>query len=181
LISPRSVTRAGSFSSLQQRLGGPGVLSTEDAERLGAVGPVARASGVREDTRTHSSRLSYGGFQIAMQNPATGDVASRTAQRSVELEQSFGLLDELLSQPMTLGRIRRVTDGSTIGIGRVESPRGATICVVERDDQRVRALHLRTGSYANWPVLAHVVAGELVPDFPLINKSFELCYACVDR
>ena len=42
-------------------------------------------------------------------------------------------------------------------------------------------MHLRTGSYANWPVLAHAVAGNLLPEFPLINKSFELCYACVDR
>ena len=42
-------------------------------------------------------------------------------------------------------------------------------------------VHLRTGSYANWPALAWATAGNLIPDFPLINKSFELCYACVDR
>ncbi len=53
--------------------------------------------------------------------------------------------------------------------------------LIERDGDRLAALHLRTGSYANWPVLAHAVPGNLVPDFPLINKSFELCYACVDR
>jgi Ni,Fe-hydrogenase III large subunit len=42
-------------------------------------------------------------------------------------------------------------------------------------------MRLRTASYANWPALAHATAGNLLPDFPLINKSFELCYACVDR
>jgi Ni,Fe-hydrogenase III large subunit len=42
-------------------------------------------------------------------------------------------------------------------------------------------LHLRTGSYANWPALAHASRENLLPDFPLINKSFELCYACADR
>ena len=68
-----------------------------------------------------------------------------------------------------------------IGVGRVESPRGRTVCLIERDGQQLRAMHLRTGSYANWPVLAHAVAGNLLPEFPLINKSFELCYACVDR
>ena len=62
-----------------------------------------------------------------------------------------------------------------------ESPRGATICALERSGDRIGRLHLRTGSYANWPVLARVVPGELLPDFPLINKSFELCYACADR
>ena len=66
-------------------------------------------------------------------------------------------------------------------MGRVESPRGATTCVVELADHRVQRVHLRTGSYANWPALAHASAGNLLPDFPLINKSFELCYACVDR
>ena len=42
-------------------------------------------------------------------------------------------------------------------------------------------MRLRTGSYANWPSVAHAAADNLLPDFPLINKSFELCYACVDR
>jgi Ni,Fe-hydrogenase III large subunit len=68
-----------------------------------------------------------------------------------------------------------------LGVGRVESARGATACAVELDGSQVARVHLRTGSYANWPALAHATAGNLVPDFPLINKSFELCYACVDR
>jgi Ni,Fe-hydrogenase III large subunit len=52
---------------------------------------------------------------------------------------------------------------------------------VEIDGNRVRRVHLRTGSYANWPSVARAATGALVPDFPLINKSFELCYACADR
>ncbi len=66
-------------------------------------------------------------------------------------------------------------------MARVESPRGETVCAVELDSGRVSRLRLRTGSYANWPALAQATAGNLLPDFPLINKSFELCYACVDR
>jgi Ni,Fe-hydrogenase III large subunit len=53
--------------------------------------------------------------------------------------------------------------------------------VVEPHAGQVGRLHLRTGSYANWPALAQATAGNLLPDFPLINKSFELCYACADR
>jgi Ni,Fe-hydrogenase III large subunit len=68
-----------------------------------------------------------------------------------------------------------------IGIGRVESPRGATSCIVECRGDRIERLRLRTGSYANWPVVAYAAADNLLPDFPLINKSFELCYACADR
>ena len=167
--------------SLQERLLGIGVLNGEDAERLGAVGPAARAAGVRHDVRSESPRLWYGEFRPVAAPDATGDVAARMAQRSVELEQSFALLDELLARPLPHGQARPVADATTFGIGRVESPRGTTVCLVERDGQRLQALHLRTGSYANWPALAVAVTGDLLPDFPLINKSFELCYACVDR
>ena len=62
-----------------------------------------------------------------------------------------------------------------------EGPRGETVCAVEIGTGRLRRLRLRTASYANWPALAEATAGNLLPDFPLINKSFELCYACVDR
>ena len=68
-----------------------------------------------------------------------------------------------------------------IGAARVESPRGATLCIVESADGRVGRLRLRTGSYADWQVVAHAAANNLLPDSPLINKSFELCYACADR
>ena len=68
-----------------------------------------------------------------------------------------------------------------LGIGVVESPRGRTVAVVESDGAAIAGLHLRTGSYANWPALAAACSGAILPDFPLINKSFELCYACVDR
>lgn len=167
--------------SLQERLSDVGVLSREDAERLGAVGPAARAAGVRHDARCHSPRLWYGAFAPAIAPAPSGDVASRMTQRALELEQSLALLDELLTRPLPQGHTRTVSDAASIGIARIEGPRGSTTCVIERDGPRLRAMHLRTGSYANWPVLAHAVAGNLLPDFPLINKSFELCYACVDR
>jgi Ni,Fe-hydrogenase III large subunit len=61
------------------------------------------------------------------------------------------------------------------------SRRGGTLCVVEREAGRLVRVHLRTGSYANWPSVAFAAADNLLPDFPLINKSFELCYACADR
>jgi Ni,Fe-hydrogenase III large subunit len=168
-------------TSLQQRLDGVATLTASDAGRLGAVGPVARASGLQQDHRTNSPRLYYGGFVAAVPDTASGDVAARTDQRALELQQSLELLDELLTQPLEPGSVRRGSNETSIGIGRVESPRGVTVCVIERESDRLGALHLRTGSYANWPVLAHTAVGELLPDFPLINKSFELCYACADR
>ena len=91
------------------------------------------------------------------------------------------MLDALLDGPIEPAAAEHAGDERELGIGRVESPRGATVCVVERDGDRVERLRLRTGSYANWPAVAHAAVDNLLPDFPLINKSFELCYACADR
>jgi Ni,Fe-hydrogenase III large subunit len=168
-------------ASLQARLDGVGILTRDDADRLGAVGPAARAVGIARDLRSESPQLWYHRFEPVTAPSSAGDVASRTVQRALELDQSFTLLDQLLAGPLTLGRTRTAFEAAEIGVGRVESPRGATVCVIERNEGRLRAMHLRTGSYANWPALAHATAGNLLAEFPLINKSFELCYACTDR
>jgi Ni,Fe-hydrogenase III large subunit len=168
-------------ASLQARLDGVGILTRDDANRLGAVGPAARAAGIDRDLRSESPHLWYHRFEPVTAPGAAGDVASRTVQRALELDPSFTILDQLLAAPLTPGRTRTDFDPAEIGVGRVESPRGATICVIERNEGRLRTMHLRTGSYANWPALAHATAGNLLPEFPLINKSFELCYACADR
>jgi Ni,Fe-hydrogenase III large subunit len=168
--------------SLQARLDGVGVLDRTAALRLGATGPTARAAGVPNDTRSESPRLWYGGsFTPAAPRVATGDVAARLQLRATELETCFELLDGLLMRPTPAGTTATAGAAQPLGIARVESPRGATLAAVELAAGQVTRLHLRTGSYANWPALAHAAHGNLLPDFPLINKSFELCYACVDR
>jgi Ni,Fe-hydrogenase III large subunit len=167
--------------SMQARLDGVGVLAHTDAQRLGAVGPAARAAGVREDVRIASPRLAYDGFTLASPPAASGDVAARLTMRAIELETTYELLEDLLTQPLAPGTTTGGGTTGTLGVGTVESPRGATMCAVELDGARIARLHLRTASYANWPALAHAAADNLLPDFPLINKSFELCYACVDR
>jgi Ni,Fe-hydrogenase III large subunit len=169
-------------ASLQARLDGVGVLARADALRLGACGPTARASGVAVDARSAGQRLQYpSGFSPAMPASPAGDVAARLEVRELELHDTFALLDDLLRHPVLPGDTEQRGDGDGLGIARVESPRGETLCAVELGDGIVRRLHLRTGSYANWPALAHATTGNILPDFPLINKSFELCYACVDR
>jgi Ni,Fe-hydrogenase III large subunit len=167
--------------SVHARLDGVGVLALADAQRLGAVGPAARAAGIREDVRSASPRLAYDGFTPASPAAASGDVAARLRIRAIELETTYELLEGLLMQPLAQGTTAGGGTAATLGVGTVESPRGVTMCAVELDGTRVARMHLRTGSYANWPAVTHAAAGNLLPDFPLINKSFELCYACVDR
>jgi Ni,Fe-hydrogenase III large subunit len=168
-------------ASFQDRLPDVGVLTMEDARSLGTVGPAARASGIAEDVRSSSPRLAYDGFEAQVPTDAAGDAQARLEQRALELWQSLDVLDALLDGPVLPAAAAPGAPPKPIGIARVESPRGATLCVVEHADGTLERLRLRTGSYANWPAVAHAAVGNLLPDFPLINKSFELCYACADR
>ncbi len=169
-------------ASVQARLDGVGILDRDAAAKLGAVGPAARASGMRQDTRTASPGLWYGSsFAAAVPPVAAGDVTARLEVRAIEIEGTLEMLEALLSEPVRNDAASPAGPVTPVGVARVESPRGETVCVVEPDMHRVRRVRLRTASYANWPALADATAGNLLPDFPLINKSFELCYACVDR
>jgi Ni,Fe-hydrogenase III large subunit len=167
--------------SFKDRLPDIGVVTAEAAARVGAVGPAARASGIAVDVRTVSPRLHYEGFEAIVPERAAGDVQARLEQRALELRQSLDLLEALLDRSVVPAETEPAGQEHELGVGRVESARGATSCVVERDGDRLTRVRLRTGSYANWPAVAYAAADNLLPDFPLINKSFELCYACVDR
>jgi Ni,Fe-hydrogenase III large subunit len=168
-------------SSFMDRMPDIGIVTADRVAELGVVGPAARAAGVAEDVRAISPRLAYADFEPAALRRAVGDVQARLEQRALELLPCLDILDRLLEDPVRRSAATAAGNGAPIGVGRVESPRGATTCVVERDHDRVARVRLRTGSYANWPAVADAAAGNLLPDFPLINKSFELCYACVDR
>jgi Ni,Fe-hydrogenase III large subunit len=167
--------------SVQERFVGTGCISLEEAVQLGTVGPAARAAGLNHDARTDSPRLAYDGFEPSrLAAPAAGDVAARAEIRALEVEGTFALLDALFDRGVQPAATV-AGPASAVGVGRVESPRGETVCFVEAEEGAISRLHLRTGSYANWPSLVRAATGNILPDFPVINKSFELCYACSDR
>ena len=168
-------------ASFQDRLPDIGILRLADVERLGTVGPAARAAGVKTDARMLSDRLAYPDFEPQTPERPDGDVRARLDQRILELRQTFDLLDRLLERPLAAAACSLTERRSRRAGALVESARGATLCVVERDHARITRVHLRTASYANWPSVAFAATDNLLPDFPLINKSFELCYACADR
>ena len=167
--------------SVQNRFDGIGVITAADATALGTVGPVARACGLAHDTRSASPRLAYPGFQPAAPANPSGDVRARVEMRALELPATFELLDSLLAGALKRAGCEPGHEPVATGMAAVESPRGRTFCTVERDGTTVTRLRLRTSSYANWPAVAVAATDNLLPEFPLINKSFELCYACCDR
>ena len=167
------------------RLRGAGVLSAGLAADLGAVGPAARASGLAADLRVDRPNLVYAELAPRVVREEAGDVAARFSVRLQEAEVSFALVDRLLRE-LPPGPCRgaepagtRVASGLAVTAG--ESPRGANVHYVELADGRVSRYRIRSAAFANWPLLLQAVPGNLIGDFPLINKSFELCYACCDR
>jgi Ni,Fe-hydrogenase III large subunit/Ni,Fe-hydrogenase III component G len=179
------VRRLVRSESLMGRLHGTGIVDATEVRRLGAVGVAARASGSTADVRRDRPADGYQDVDVALVTQAAGDVAARFHVRAQEAVVSAGLIRDLATR-LPGGPVRvpiagePEPGGSTLA--SAEGPRGASwVWLMAGPGGRVERLHLRSGSFANWPLVAAAVPGNLVPDFPLINKSFELCYACTDR
>ena len=171
------------------RLHGTGVVPAETRPTaLGALGVAARASGLDLDLRRDRPvRRVRRARRRASSTASAGDVAARFHVRAQEAHESLRLLREALGR-LPGGTGRRAARRRTPAVGRLgargrprdrAAPRGSGSGPAR--DGTIDRLRLRSASFANWPVVAAAVPGNLVPDFPLINKSFELCYACTDR
>ncbi len=170
--------------SFVSRITGPGHVSADTALAMGATGVAARASGVSTDYRHEHPHLAYAHLQPDYRLDEAGDVGARLMVRAREALDSFDMAAQLIASlpPGTaVAAIPPVPAGAS-ALGYSESPRGSNVHWLMADaDSRVYRLRIRSASFANWPLVARAVVENMVPDFPLINKSFELCYACCDR
>jgi Ni,Fe-hydrogenase III large subunit/Ni,Fe-hydrogenase III component G len=165
---------------LQDRFTGCGRISPELAVRLGLVGLAARASGQRHDLRCDHPYPPYQALAANLVWRRDGDVAARVAVRFDELFESLRLcraiLEHLPAGPVRAALAPAATDRP--GFGLVESWRGPVLVALEAGSEgRVRRCHPHDPSWQNWPALEYAVIGNIVPDFPLINKSFNLAYS----
>ena len=112
-----------------------------------------------------------------------GDVAARVAVRFDEALESLRLIRALAtSLPEGPARIEPlVPPGPARGAGWVEGWRGEAFVALEAGEAgMIRRCHAHDPSWQNWPLIEHAVMGNIVPDFPLINKSFNLSYSGQD-
>ncbi len=170
-------------AGLQDRCINCGRLSPRTAAALGVVGLAARASGHAIDARVFPGHAPYGELGPRLCSHRNGDVAARIVVRFEEAFESLDLQRKILhalpSTP-TLTRLPEIAQRA-FGIGWIEGWRGEVLLAVEADaDGRIRRCHPHDPSWQNWPALEHAVIGNIVPDFPLINKSFNLSYAGAD-
>ena len=170
-------------AGLQDRCITTGRLAPDTAARLGVVGLAARASGLAMDARAHPGFAPYDRLQPKVASHRNGDVAARIVVRFEEVFESLRLQRSIvrsLGEGALKVPLNPAPEGS-FGLGWVEGWRGEVLVALEAGVAgRIRRCHPHDPSWQNWPALEHAVIGNIVPDFPLINKSFNLSYAGAD-
>jgi Ni,Fe-hydrogenase III large subunit/Ni,Fe-hydrogenase III component G len=165
---------------LRDRFAGAGAVSPELAAQLGLTGLAGRASGQAFDLRVDLPCAPYTELAPVKCSRREGDVAARVAVRFDELQESCRLLEELLHRLPAGAHRTQLSQPAAglIGLGLIEGWRGPVCVALETGAAgTIHRCHPHDPSWQNWPVLEHAVIGNIVPDFPLINKSFNLSYS----
>jgi Ni,Fe-hydrogenase III large subunit len=171
-------------AGLQDRFIGTGVVTPKLAAQLGLCGLAGRASAQAWDARVQFACAPYDKLDVQMATYRNGDVAARVIVRFDELFESLRLQQEILinlvheeDKPVLLEKL----PANGFGIGMVEGWRGEVLVAIHTDSQgALTRVHPHDPSWQNWPVLEHAIIDNIVPDFPLINKSFNLSYTGQD-
>ena len=167
-------------AGVRDRFTGTGTIAPELAARLGLAGLAGRASGQAHDLRADLRYAPYEELRPAVCGAVAGDVAARVAVRFDELLESCRLARRILAGlPAGDSRVAIVPPASDeFGIGAVEGWRGPVlVALATAAGGRIRRCHPHDPSWQNWPAIEHAVIDNIVPDFPLINKSFNLSYS----
>jgi ech hydrogenase subunit E len=171
--------------SIRHRLEGVGVLSAADASRLGAVGPMARASGIALDTRLLGQYL-YDKLDFEPIVETGGDCLARVRVRAREVQQSIGLIHQLVDRmpkgddlPIDV-KVRGLPAGEAFI--RLEQPRGEVTYYVRANGTKfLERFRARTPTFANIPSMIHLVKGCDLADVPNIVLTIDPCISCTER
>ena len=169
-----------SKSMFIDRVENTGVLHHDIATDLNAVGPGGRSAGIRHDVRKSFPYEAYGKLEFTVPEHNNGDVNCRM---NIKIEESFESIALMIKaiEAMPAGKILepiKEVQPFQFAFGMTESPRGENIhWVMTGKNNTLFRYKVRTPSFCNWPAVCHAVKGNIVPDFPLINKSFNLSYA----
>lgn len=168
--------------SVETRLRGVGILTKEDALRLGTVGPMARASGIELDMRK-TGYEAYGDVEFDIITSDQCDGYARCAVRIGELFQSISILRQL-AEKMPAGAICNPQKGNPNGeaMVRVEQPRGEAIYYAKANGTKfLERLRVRTPTFTNIQSLIHILPGSELADVPLQILTIDPCISCTER
>ena len=174
-----------------------GVLTKKEALELCAVGPTARASGVKKDVRVDYAYAAYGDLDIKTVTPdavtgeVKGDVYDRIIVRLLEVAQSVDIIEQCLdnmpsgnltaeSKPAKLLALLRKAVGE--GVGRAEAPRGEVIHYVKlTGEEHPYTWKVRAPTYNNLMPWVPMLMGEQIADIPIVAASTDPCMSCTNR
>jgi Ni,Fe-hydrogenase III large subunit len=165
-------------AGVRDRFVGTGIITPDLATRLGLIGLAARASGLDRDLRADLPCEPYGALGVRKAVRHEGDVAARVAVRFDELAESVRLIVAAELPPGDIRTEIATPTAGTTAVGAIEGWRGPVlVALTAGDDGGVQRCHPHDPSWQNWPALEYAIIGNIVPDFPLINKSFNLSYS----
>ncbi len=169
--------------SLDDRLITTGRLTIQQARTLGCTGYVAKASGLPFDLRRDSPYPPYDTLELAVPAETDGDVAARVRVRMTEVQASLTLMENLLETlpPGMIATSLPPARPGAVGLGLVEGWRGEILTFVRFGAEgRIARCFPRDPSWFTWPALERLVLGNIVPDFPVCNKSVNGSYSGAD-
>jgi ech hydrogenase subunit E len=167
-----------------QRTRGIGVLTRSQADVMGCVGPVARASNVPRDVRVEAPYGAYQQYPVNIVMNEKGDLEARFVVRLIELLECYRLIREILNTlppgELTTRMPRRIKEGETIS--RVEAPRGELFYFIKSNGtdtpERVK---VRTPTVCNLLSVLKLAVGHQLADLPMILAGIDPCFSCNDR
>ena len=171
-------------SSTRDRLEAAGILKPQTALDLGVVGVAGRASGIDRDLRRDFPHAAYDGVNFTVPVYREGDVLHRMQVRIDEVPAALSIIEQVVAT---------LPDGPTrvdvpnpppnqVALGYVEGWRGEIFHWIRTAaDGRLARCKIKDPSLQNWPALSEAILGNIIPDFPVVNKSFNLSYSGTDR
>ena len=171
-------------ASTRDRLEGTGTLSPQTARELGVVGIAGRASGFDHDLRRDFPHAAYSEVGFSVPVYTAGDVLHRMQVRIDEVRQSLPIIQQLL-EIMPAGEVQvqiGEIPANHVALGYVEGWRGEIFHWIRtKPGNRLARCKIKDPSLQNWPAITEAVQGNIIPDFPVINKSFNFSYSGTDR
>ncbi len=173
-------------STYLDRVFSTGKVPKKAAEDLALVGPVARACGINCDLRLSLPYSIYSDAPFNESREENGDVLSRFLVKANEVKESVKIIKWLVHNLPSGGlncsmKLPSTEESAYFGVGWTEAPRGGSTFLIEISDSgKINRLACRTPSFRNWRGIETCTDGNIVPDFPLINKSFNMSYAGTD-
>ena len=170
--------------TLINRLSNVGKLSRADVESLGAVGPVARASGVDRDTRRDDPYAAYSEVSFKVITVDNEDVYGRTLVRVGELMESYSIIRQVIKNmpdgPITVKVPRKIPEGEAVS--RYEAPRGEDVHYVKSNGSDIpERVKLRAPTLANIKAVLKMLENYNLADLPIIVAAIDPCFSCTDR